>query len=191
MKKYRLFLISTLCLLVLGISAQVPEKGVSRELAQQRKANISYVSYDLTFDIPADAKTPVTGKAVITFDLLMRNDVILDFQGNFSGLCTINDKKKRKVTFQNDHIILTGKMMKTGLNVVEIDFSSTNKALNRQKDYLYTIFLPDKAHSAFPCFDQPDIRARFTTTLNVPEGWQTMFSVFAKSYAACSSCKLN
>ena len=44
MKNYRLFLISALCLLVLGISAQVPEKGVSKELAQQRKANISNVS---------------------------------------------------------------------------------------------------------------------------------------------------
>lgn len=180
MKKCRLFLIVTLCLLVLGISAQVPGKGVSRELAQQRKANISNVTYDLTFNIPADAKTPVTGKAVITFDLLMRNDVILDFQGNFSGLCTINDKKKRKAIYQNEHIVLAAKMMKAGLNVVEIDFSSTNKALNRQKDYLYTIFLPDKAHSAFPCFDQPDIRARFTTTLNVPDGWKTMFSDGAK-----------
>ena len=65
MKNCRLFLILTLCLMVLGISAQIPEKGVSKELAQQRKANISNVSYDLTFNIPADAKTPVTGKAVI------------------------------------------------------------------------------------------------------------------------------
>ena len=81
MKNYRLFLISTLCLFVLGISAQVPEKGVSKELAQQRKANITNVSYDLTFNIPADAKTPVTGKAVIAFDLLEKSDVVLDLYG--------------------------------------------------------------------------------------------------------------
>ena len=176
MKNYRLFLILTLCLLVLGISAQIPEKGVSKELAQQRKANISNVSYDLTFNIPADAKTPVTGKAVIAFDLLEKKDVVLDFQGGFSGTCTVNNKKKRQATYKHEHILLAAKLLKQGLNIVEIDFASTNKALNRQKDYLYTIFLPDQAHSAFPCFDQPDIRARFTTTVNVPEGWKAMFS---------------
>ncbi|MBO6032485.1 MAG: ERAP1-like C-terminal domain-containing protein [Prevotella sp.] len=176
MKKCRLFLIFALCLIVLGLSAQVLEKGVSKELAQQRKTNISNVHYDLTFNIPADAKTPVTGKAVITFDLLQKSNVVLDFQGGFSGTCTVNGRKKRQATYKHDHILLDVKLMKEGFNIVEIDFASVNKALNRQKDFLYTIFLPDQAHSAFPCFDQPDIRARFTTTLNVPEGWKAIFS---------------
>ena len=176
MNNYRPFLILTFCLMVLGLSAQVPEKGVSKELAQQRKANISNVHYDLTFNIPADAKTPVTGKAVITFDLLQKSDVVFDFQGGFSGTCMVNGKKKRQGTYKHDHILLAAKLMKEGFNVVEFDFASVNKALNRQKDFLYTIFLPDQAHSAFPCFDQPDIRARFTTTLNVPEGWKAIFS---------------
>ena len=176
MKKYRLFLIFALCLIVLGLSAQVPEKGVSKELAQQRKTDISNVHYDLTFNIPADAKTPVTGKAVITFDLLQKSNIVLDFQGGFSGTCTVNGRKKRKATYKHDHILLDVKLMKEGFNIVEIDFASVNKALNRQKDFLYTIFLPDQAHSAFPCFDQPDIRARFTTTLNVPEGWKAIYS---------------
>ena len=176
MKKYRLFLIFTLCLMVLGLYAQVPEKGVSKELAQQRKTNISNVSYDLTFNIPADAKTPVTGKAIITFDLLQKSDVVLDFQGGFSGTCTINGKKKRQATYRHEHILLAAKLMKDGFNIVEIDFASTNKALNRQKEFMYSIFMPDQAHSAFPCFDQPDIRARFTTTLNVPEDWKAIIS---------------
>ena len=176
MKKYRLFLFFALCLMVLGLSAQVPEKGVSKELAQQRKSNISNVLYDLTFNIPADAKTPVTGKAVITFDLLQKSDVVLDFQGGFSGTCTVNGKKKREAIYKHEHILLAAKLMKEGFNIVEIDFASVNKALNRQKDFLYTTFMPDQAHSAFPCFDQPDIRSRFITTLNVPEGWKAIFT---------------
>ena len=176
MNNYRPFLIITLCLMVLGLSAQVPEKGVSKELAQQRKENISNVHYDLTFNIPADTKTPVTGMAVITFDLLQKSDVVFDFQGGFSGTCMVSGKKKRQGTYKHDHILLAAKLMKDGFNVVEFDFASVNKALNRQKDFLYTIFLPDQAHSAFPCFDQPDIRARFTTTLTVPEGWKAIFS---------------
>ena len=123
MNYYRLFTISMLCLFVLGVSAQVPEKGVSKELAQQRKANISNVTYDLTFNIPADAKTPVTGKAVIAFDLLEKNDVVLDFQGGFSGTCTVNNKKKRQATYKHEHILLAAKLLKPGLNIVEIDFA--------------------------------------------------------------------
>ena len=176
MKYYRFLLTSALCLLVFGLAAQIPEKGVSKELAQQRKANISKVVYDLTFNIPAEAKTPVTGKAIITFDLLQKSDVVFDFQGKFSGICTVNGKKKRKADYKHEHILLSAKLMKQGFNVVEIDFTCTDKALNRQKEFLYTIFLPDKAHSAFPCFDQPDIRARFETTLNLPDGWKGMFS---------------
>ena len=164
MKNYRLYLSFAFSLLVLCLFAQVPEKGVSKKLAQQRKANISNVIYNLTFNIPADAKTPVTGKAIINFNLRQKSDVVLDFQGGFSGTCTVNGKKKRQATYKHEHILLAAKLMREGVNTVEIDFASVNKALNRQKDYLYTIFLPDKAPSAFPCFNQPDIRARFVIT---------------------------
>lgn len=175
MKNYRLFLIYTLCLIVLGIYAQVPEKGVSKELAQQRKANISNVSYDLTFNIPVNAKASVTGKAIIAFDLLQKGDVVLDFQGDFPGICTINGKKKRKALYKHEHIVLAAKMLKPGLNIVEIDFGCANKAIKRHKDGTFIILQPNMAQAAFPCFDQPDIRARFTTTLNLPEGWKAMF----------------
>jgi aminopeptidase N len=39
---------------------------------------------------------------------------------------------------------------------------------------LYTIFVPARAHEAFPCFDQPDLKARWTLALDVPTGWDTI-----------------
>ena len=121
MKNYRVILTFVLCLMAMGISAQKLQKGVSQELADQRKANISNVVYDLTFNVPADAKTPVTGKAVITFDIQNKEDVVLDFQGGFSGSCLIN-KKKRSASQQKEHIVLPAKFLKEGANTVEIDF---------------------------------------------------------------------
>ena len=176
MNYYRFYLSVALFLLGLNLSAQIPEKGVSKELAQQRVANISNVVYELTFNIPAETRTSVSGKAIITFDLLQKADVVLDFQGKFSGICIVNGKKKRKADYKHEHILLSSKLMKLGFNVVEIDFSSDNKGLNRQKDLLYTTFQSDQAHAVFPCFDQPDIRARYITTLNLPDGWKAVCS---------------
>ena len=154
---------------------QTLQKGVTKELADDRKANISHINYDLTFNIPANEKENVTGSAIITFTLQERDDVVLDFQGVFSGACLINGKK-RVAHFKKEHIVLPMKQMKEGLNSVEMNFVCQNTALNRHPNYLYTLFVPDHARSCFPCFDQPDLRATFSTTLNVPEGWKTMVS---------------
>lgn len=176
MKNYRLFLSFALCLIAFGMSAQTLKKGVSKELADQRKANVSNVIYDLTFNIPVDVKTPVTGKAIITFDLQKKENVTLDFQGGYSGTCTINNKKKRPAAQQNGHIVLPEKSLKQGTNIVEIDFASLDKALNRHQDYLYTIFQPDQAQTVFPCFDQPDLKAKYSTVINSPAGWKTIIT---------------
>ena len=150
-------------------------EGVTKELADERKANISHVSYKLTFNIPADQHQEVTGSAVINFTLKERSDVVLDFQGKFAGECLINGKK-RVAHYKKEHILLPMKLMVRGQNTVVLDFVAKNTALNRHPNYLYTLFVPDHARSCFPCFDQPDIRASFSTTLNVPDGWKTMTS---------------
>ena len=38
----------------------------------------------------------------------------------------------------------------------------------------YTIFVPARAHEAFPCFDQPDLKARYALTIEVPEDWEAL-----------------
>jgi aminopeptidase N len=164
-----------LLLTVQGICAQSLEKGVSKQLAESRKAAISNVKYNLTFNIPADAGKKVLGEAQISFDLSQKEDVVLDFQGQFSGQVKIG-KKSRPVTFQNEHIIVPFKFLKLGRVELTLEFICKDDALNRNGDYLYTLFVPDHARSAFPCFDQPDLRARFETKLNVPKGWKTMTS---------------
>ena len=179
MKNIKVLLFAILSMLVLSSNAQLLAIGVSQELAQHRKANISNVIYDLTFNIPASPHDDVTGKVIITFDLRYSEDVILDFQGKLNGKSYVYNKLKRRVlavTQQNEHIILPMKQMKAGTNKVEFSFTCLDKALNRNEDYMYTLFVPDMARTAFPCFDQPDLRAVFATTLKTPECWKTMTS---------------
>ena len=184
MKNIMILLVLALCLTTQAARAQMLSKGVSKELAEHRKANISKIIYDLSFDIPADPQEKVTGKAVISFNLKAPQDVVLDFQGGFDGTCYVHVEKKKgkwkripmEVTYQNEHIILPMQSMCEGPNKVELRFEALDKALNRNADYMYTLFVLDMARSVFPCFDQPDLRAVFITSLKVPNGWKVMAS---------------
>ena len=49
MKNIRILLMTILSMMVLSTHAQMLSKGVSKELADHRKANVSNVVYDLTF----------------------------------------------------------------------------------------------------------------------------------------------
>jgi aminopeptidase N len=181
MNSIKFLLTTLLSIIVLNVHGQTLSKGVSKDLADHRKANISNVIYDLTFNIPANMSEKVTGKNVITFDLEEKTDVILDFQGGFNGTCYVISGKRAKrrqavATYQNEHIVIPMKYLQEGTNKVELSFTCLDKALNRHQDYMYTLFVPDHARSAYPCFDQPDLRARYLTEINAPKGWKTITS---------------
>ena len=71
----------------------------------------------------------------------------------------------------NEHLILPKEFLKTGENVIKINFASPIKtsgaAVTRYVDkednaeYVYSLFVPSDASTAFPVFDQPDLKARF------------------------------
>ena len=99
---------------VLGLSmptanAQEPAADVSKTQAGQRVANISNVTYTLTFNVPATSSENIHGTALITFKLNEKQDVTLDFTGKFSGACIVN-KKKRALDMVNEHIIIPEKL---------------------------------------------------------------------------------
>ena len=71
-------------------------------------------------------------------------------------------------------MILPASALGPGNNIVVIDFDAGDGPLNRNDDFLYTIFVPARAHEAFPCFDQPDLKARWTLELAVPAEWETL-----------------
>ena len=75
-------------------------------------------------------------------------------------------------TARNGHIVLAADVTRAGENAIAVDFVAGDEALNRGDDFLYTLFVPSRAQLAFPCFDQPDLKARYTLTLTLPETWQ-------------------
>lgn len=147
--------------------------GVSLELAQYRAAHVSDVRYQLTFTVPRDVSQPVAFDETITFLWNGDEDLQIDFQATPDQLedCIVVNGNRVKTILKEEHIIVPMNCLQHGENRVAISGRSGDKALNRHNDYLYTLFVPDHARSAFPCFDQPDLKARFELGLTLPDGW--------------------
>ncbi|NOX85523.1 MAG: hypothetical protein GXO86_06115 [Chlorobi bacterium] len=149
------------------------ENGVTKVLNDYRKETISDIEYQLRFNIPKDKSAPVTGSEIISFNLLRsRHPVIIDFNETTDKLeSVLVNGKMKEFRFENGHIIIPGKMLNEGKNEISIKFIAGDLSLNRNDEYLYTLFVPDRASTAFPCFDQPNLKASYLLTLDVPAGW--------------------
>ncbi len=153
------------------------QEGVSAELARYRFKQIYDVSYQLHFTIPEKKSEPITGNTIINFKpLKARHGVILDF--------TPGEKFVHKISVNNDstfysimngHIYIdANELIPRQNNTIEISFTASDQSLNRSDDFLYSLFVPDRASTAFPCFDQPDIKAEFILSLDIPETWSAL-----------------
>ena len=175
MKQFVRFLFSIMFAwfsLLMGATVPV-EDGVSRELAVYRAAHISQVHYDLSFTVPIEKNKPVYFEELLLFDWTGEENLQIDFQGDvsqLSGEVLVNGKAVKTVLI-NEHIIIPANALVQGQNSIAISGYSSDKALNRSDEYLYTLFVPDHARSVFPCFDQPDLKAVFSLKLDIPKGW--------------------
>ena len=152
------------------------EPGVTHELAQYRKKYISDIQYQLFASIPESKDEAVSGKIIIRFNQSRaQRGIILDFRGGEENIhqVTVNGKTD-DYQYLNQHIILSSRNILPGKNQVEIHFTSTDQALNRSDDFMYTLFVPDRASTAFPCFDQPDLKALFSLEVEIPETWMAL-----------------
>ncbi len=84
----------------------------------------------------------------------------------------------------NEHLIFYENVV-LGENVIKLDFTSpiltSRSAITRYVDkedgseYIYSLFVPSDASTAFPVFDQPDLKARFTLDyLKLPDAWKAV-----------------
>ena len=151
------------------------DEGVSVELAQWRKATIGDLRYALRFSIPEQRSEAVEGKACIRFTLAQRQEVVLDFRESAERIHEVRvNGVACDYTFANEHIIVPQRYTLKGDNCVEIAFTAGEQSLNRNEEYLYTLLVPDRARTVFPCFEQPNLKAEFTLELEVPEAWEAV-----------------
>ncbi len=147
------------------------DEGVSRELAEWRKAKIDSVHYRLHFDLVANR-----GRATLSFNLAAPEEVIIDFRNTD---LVVNVSAAHRL--HNEHIIIAKEATRAGENSVEIIFKVDNQSLNRRDDFLYTLLVPDRARTLFPSFDQPDIKAIYQLSLTIPAEWVAVSNTSVRS----------
>ncbi len=153
-----------------------PVPGISLELATRRARTIEDLRYDLSLDIPSEASEPISGRAALRFTLTETSGpLVLDFApgGDFLTSVTTGGTPSR-FRAANGHILIPTDELVHGENTVEIVFRAGDASLNRNPEFMYTLFVPARAHLAFPCFDQPDLKARYTLELEVPADWEAV-----------------
>ncbi len=150
-----------------------PAAGVPLALARERAARVHDLSYDLSLSVPERKSERVTGETTIRFTLTdAARPLALDFAADRKDLFAVDVAPQAAIT--NGHIIIPASALRKGANTIRIRFRAGDASLNRNDEYLYTLFVPARASLALPVFDQPDLKARWRLTLRIPSAWQAV-----------------
>ncbi len=155
------------------------EPGVSLELAHWRAQHYRDPAYALDLRIDA-RRRQASGRLELQVTLARRVDLVLDWRGAPVRGLRVNGKAVR-ARLLRQHLVVPRAALQRGRNRIELAFRApiavSGGALTLYRDredgasYVYSLFVPADASSVFPCFDQPDLKARFRLALGLPHGW--------------------
>ena len=164
----------TIGLLAISATDSLTQPGVSWQLAEHRRRTLADVAYAYHISIPARREDAVTGR--VRIDVKRTNegaDLIVDFQQPAQNVVAVR-ANARPAAYEvvNGHIVIPDSLLLDNAgNSIEIDFIAGDGSLNRNPEFLYTLFVPDRASVAVPIFDQPNLKAPYALSLEVPREW--------------------
>jgi aminopeptidase N len=175
--------------LTLGVSmpavaatAPVAPRPITQALATQRASRLHHVRYDIHLDLTGGERT-YAGTATLRFAARpVPGDLIVDFADGEVHRLILNGQpvpvihaagqlKLPSRHLQADNtvtITFTGRYGSNGFGLVRFVDPVDHKV------YCYSDLEPDGAHHVFPCFDQPDLKARTTLRATTPAGWTVL-----------------
>ena len=165
------------------INTSLLEQGVSKDLAVYRKKQLSDIEYILTFKIPLEKEKPIVSRLSLQLSINdLTHPLYLDFNESSDHLNSIFvNGKERPINHIKEHLIIPLNDLILGSNSITIDFTAGEMSLNRNEEFLYTLLVPDRARTLFPCFDQPDLKANYTLNITAPRDWQVLCATPVKN----------
>ena len=150
-----------------------PAPGIPLEVATRRAEIVKDLRYTLSLNIPREQQAPITGSMTARFTLGDASQpLVLDFAPGAANVRTVAvNGAAVTAAFAQDHIVIPATALTAGATEIGVEFTAGDASLNRNPDFLYALFVPARAHLAFPVFDQPDLKARWTLELTYPGEW--------------------
>lgn len=152
--------------------------GLSKEAMLERSEVVSNVLYELSLDLTQEQD--YSGTSVIKFDLKEPRDLRVDFAKGKIGKVLANGRPV-KVKYNGHFLLVPKENLVRGRNSLAIsyghDYSKNGEGFFRFVDpkdgraYVYTDFEPYNANRFFPCFDQPNLKARYMLKVKAPANW--------------------
>jgi len=160
-----------------NLPAPPVQTGVSAALAGQRAQALRHVAYTLHFTLPEAPTQPVAATETLHFELRTAptDSLVLDFKAPAGAVqrLVVNGQAVPPVQ-RREHVLIAPRYLRPGPNALEISFTAGDRSLNRNPEFVYTLLVPDRARTVFPCFDQPDVKATFALTLTLPTAWRAV-----------------
>ncbi|MGH8615066.1 MAG: aminopeptidase N [Gammaproteobacteria bacterium] len=176
----------TYVILALSFSAQAGvnrpnEDVITQAFAKERKEQVKSVEYDLDLSFEKTSEE-YSGTATLRVVLNLRDlPLSLDTTAKTIESVTVNSKPVANYVKRKGSIDIPARSLsKSNVIVVKFknDFNKDGNGIQRvidpedQSVYIYTDFEPYFAHTAFPCLDQPDLKATFGITVTAPADWK-------------------
>ncbi|MCF6157668.1 MAG: aminopeptidase N [wastewater metagenome] len=159
---------------------QAAKNILTRQEAQARKKQIKSVNYELEFRFRKNAGS-FDGTTKIAVELNTPGIPLrIDAAVTEIKKIVVNDHQIRDAAVYEGFLEIPSQYLRSE-NEIVIDYQKKySKKSNGfyyfkdpvdEKEYIYTSSEPYGAHAFFPCFDQPDLKAKFDVTQIIPGEW--------------------
>ncbi len=167
----------------LALNSHASQDNLTHEVAKMRKSQVESVDYKLHFTLNKDSEE-FSAKALLYFTL-NKTDKPLKIDFVWKKILSLKVNGVPLTNFSDvpgTLEILAKNLKKT--NEIEIDYTGSfskegagfQRAIDPEdkSEYIYTDFEPAYAHELFPCFDQPNLKATFSTSVDIPKEWKAI-----------------
>ncbi|ANY05594.1 aminopeptidase N [Pseudonocardia sp. HH130630-07] len=160
---------------------------LTRVQAQERAALLDVSTYDVTIDLTDGAGAPSERTFAVTTTVRFTatepgRSTWIEWVGEGVTSATLNGTDLDATDWtEEDGLELPGLESENELTIVATGlYTNTGEGLHRFVDpvdgavYLYSQFETADCKRLFPCFDQPDLKARYTLTVTAPGDWKVI-----------------
>lgn len=174
----------------MNLLARTADDDLSWQLAQERKAQIKSVDYFLFLDLVKGSNT-FKGKLTIIAELNhLDSNLSIDTMVKKIDSVSLNGKALSKLPLRKGSFDIPKAQLTKSMNLEIIYSAEYTKDMHGFKksvdpidkeEYLYTDFEPYYTHWLFPCFNQPNLKGKFSLRVASPVEWKVIHNELVES----------